>query len=536
LPHSAPDLWGDHILSVPTENSEFDTLETEIESIKPKVRNMLMSSHKTDKERICLIHLLICLGTFHYFEKEIEEILEQAFRKLDMLFTDEDDLETTAIMFEVFRLYGHKISCDVFDRFKGVDAKFKEHLVSDVRGMLQLYEAAHLATPFETILDEALSFTRYHLESLAGQQATAPHISRHILNALYKPRFLKMEIIAAREYIHFYQKEGHDETLLKFAKLNFNFCQLHYVRELKTLTKWWKDIDLPYKLPYIRDRLLETFIGVMAVYLEPHYSLGRIIATKVSQVIVVMDDTCDAYGTFSEVRSLIDSLERWDPGAIDKLPSCLRIVIQSIVETMEDIEREMKPRGRSSSVQDTVEEIKIMGRAYAEISKWARAGHVPTFDDYIELGLDSSGIRCFAMYSFISMEDCEENQTNAWFKSKPKMLRALSVIFRLTNDIAGFEEEMRRGEVVNGVNCYVKQHNVTKELAVREIKKMIRDNYKIMMEEFLTIKSVSRPILVRCFNIVRLVNLYYEEGDNFTNPNGKLKDLITSLFFHPLPL
>jgi hypothetical protein len=198
----------------------------------------------------------------------------------------------------------------VFDRFKGVDAKFKEHLVSDVRGMLQLYEAAHLATPFETILDEALSFTRYHLESLAGQQATAPHISRHILNALYKPRFLKMEIIAAREYIHFYQKEGHDETLLKFAKLNFNFCQLHYVRELKTLTKWWKDIDLPYKLPYIRDRLLETFIGVMAVYLEPHYSLGRIIATKVSQVIVVMDDTCDAYGTFSEVRSLIDSLER----------------------------------------------------------------------------------------------------------------------------------------------------------------------------------------------------------------------------------
>jgi len=48
---------------------------------------------------------------------------------------------------------------------------------------------------------------------------------------------------------------------------------------------------------------------------------------------------------------------RWDLGAIDKLPSCLRIVIQSIVETMEDIEREMKPRGRSSSVQYTVEEV-----------------------------------------------------------------------------------------------------------------------------------------------------------------------------------
>jgi len=72
---------------------------------------MLMSSHKTDKERICLIHLFICLGTSHYLENEIEEILDQAFRKLDRLMADEDDLETTAIIFEVFRLYGHQISC-----------------------------------------------------------------------------------------------------------------------------------------------------------------------------------------------------------------------------------------------------------------------------------------------------------------------------------------------------------------------------------------------------------------------------------------
>lgn len=76
-----------------------------------------MSSHNTDKGMICLIHLLICLGTSHYFEKEIDEILDQAFRKLDRLIADEDDLETIAIMFEVFRLYGHKISCGKKSQF-----------------------------------------------------------------------------------------------------------------------------------------------------------------------------------------------------------------------------------------------------------------------------------------------------------------------------------------------------------------------------------------------------------------------------------
>ncbi|CAE5959159.1 unnamed protein product [Arabidopsis arenosa] len=537
LPHVAPNLWGDHILSVPTENSEFDSLAMEIESIiKPKVRNMLMSSHNTDKERLVLIHLLMCLGTSHYFEKEIEEILDQAFQKLDSLIADEDDLETTAIMFEVFRLYGHQISCDVFDRFKGVDGKFKEHLVSDVRGMLQLYEAAHLATPSEDILDEALSFTRHYLESLAGQEATAPHISRHILNGLYKPRFLKLEIAAAREYISFYEKEKHDETLLKFGKLNFNFCKLHYVRELKTITKWWKDLDFAYKLPFSRDRLVETFAGVIAMFFEPRYALGRIVTTKASQIVTVMDDACDAYGTFSEVRSFIDSLQRWDLGALDELPSCLRIVSQSIMETMEDIKREMKPRGRSSSVQYSIEEIKIIGKAYVELSKWARSDHVPTFDDYIKVGINSSGMRFLPMLSFIALEDCDENKTNEWFESKPKMLQAFCFLFRLENDIVTYEDEMRRGEVANGVNCYMKQHGVTKEMAVRKIKKMIRDSYKIVMEEFLTTKGVPRPVLVRCLNMIRLIKLYYyKEGDGYTNPHGELKDLITSLFFHPLP-
>ncbi|KAF8050123.1 hypothetical protein N665_2041s0006 [Sinapis alba] len=95
---------------------------------------------------------------------------------------------------------------------------------------------------------------------------------------------------------------------------------------------------------------------------------------------------------------------------------------------------------------------------------------------------------------------------------------------------------MRRGEVANGVNCYMKQHSVTKEVAVREIKKIVREYCKVVMEEFLTIKAVPRPILVRCLNTIRLVNVYYREGDGFSDPHGNLKDLITSILIKPLPL
>lgn len=123
----------------------------------------------------------------------------------------------------------------VFERFKGEhDGKFKESVVGDVRGMLQLYQASYLKTKDEDIMEEARSFTRTHL----AVTTTHPHLSKLIEHVLYIPRYRCIEIAVAREYISFYKEEEyHDEKLLKFAKLNFSYCQLHYIKELKALTK-----------------------------------------------------------------------------------------------------------------------------------------------------------------------------------------------------------------------------------------------------------------------------------------------------------
>lgn len=65
---------------------------------------------------------------------------------------------------------------------------------------------------------------------------------------------------------------------------------------------------------------------------------------------------------------------------------------------------------------------------------------------------------------------------------------------------------MNRGEVANGVNCYMEQHGVTKEAAVDVLRKMERENYKIMMEEFVSSKAVPRQILVRAVNTARVID------------------------------
>lgn len=50
-------------------------------------------------------------------------------------------------------------------------------------------------------------------------------------------------------------------------------------------------------------------------------------------------------------------MSRWDLGDTEKLPSYIRIVFRSVFETLEEIEQEMRSRGRSRIVQLTVDEV-----------------------------------------------------------------------------------------------------------------------------------------------------------------------------------
>lgn len=72
--------------------------------------------------------------------------------------------------------------------------------------MVSLYEAAHLRTTTDDILDEALTFTTSILESLAIAGEILPHVSMHIQNALCMPQHYDAEMVYTKEYISFYEK------------------------------------------------------------------------------------------------------------------------------------------------------------------------------------------------------------------------------------------------------------------------------------------------------------------------------------------
>ena len=102
--------------------------------------------------------------------------------------------------------------------------------------MLSLYEASYLAFEGETLLEEAMSFTRMHLKDLKGDVSKS--MAEQVSHALEVPLHHRMLRLEARWYIEGYSKrEDAISLLLELAKLDFNIVQSVFQRELQDMSR-----------------------------------------------------------------------------------------------------------------------------------------------------------------------------------------------------------------------------------------------------------------------------------------------------------
>ncbi|KAJ9141359.1 hypothetical protein P3X46_031901 [Hevea brasiliensis] len=499
-------------------SQEYESWTRRVETLKEKVKDMLMADASNPIKKIELINLLCRL-----------EQLIHIFNWVPQLFDENDyDLYTTALLFQVLRKHGFKMTCDVFKKFKNSNGEFKKSIIKDVRGILSLYEASFMSVHGEDILDEALEFTRSHLESMAMQ--SKPHYSERIKNALILPFHKGVPRVEAWQYICFYEKEeSPNKFLLEFAKLDFNRVQLLQREELKVMARWWKDLNLAEKLPYARDRLVEIYFWACSIQFEPHLALSRMMMAKYLKMISLADDTCDAYATMKEVNAFTDAIERCNIDATDELPDYMKVFYKELLNLFEETENIASKEGRSYCAYHIKEEILSHGGTVFN------EGYVPTFDVYLQNDSESSSYGLVVAAGFIGMEKIAGIKEYRWLQSNPKIVKAVKVLGRLENDIVSHQAEQKRGDSASSVECYMKEHDVLEKKAVEEILKICANAWKDINEECMKPTALPSPILQLLVNLARITEVCYRFDDSYTN-SSSLKDKITALLLEPLPL
>nr|QWK52294.1 cytochrome P450 71A14 [Isatis tinctoria] len=212
------------------------------------------------------------------------------------------------------------------------------------------------------------------------------------------------------------------------------------------------------------------------------------------------------------------------------------IVSKFILDVFKDFKREVESEGRSYSVNGTIEEFKRLVKSNLDLAKWAQIAHVPiSFEDYMVVG--EVEITMYATMAGILMDmgHIDTKEAYEWLKSRPKLIQSLSINGRLMNDMAGFEDDMSRGYVTTGINCYMKQYGVTKIEAYEELHKMRVENDRIVNEELLTTKDVPKRVLKEAINCTRMTNVAYSYAFLFLKPLFKRTTTICELNPPPSP-
>lgn len=75
-----------------------------------------------------------------------------------------------------------------------------------------------------------------------------------------------------------------------------------------------------------------------------------------------------------------------------------------------------------------------MVRAYFEEAKWFNSGYVPTFEEYLDVSVKSSGYPMLPVQSLICLGENVEKKAFDLVISVPKVVRSSAIIARLVDD------------------------------------------------------------------------------------------------------
>ncbi|MFQ6671102.1 hypothetical protein Gotur_035747 [Gossypium turneri] len=481
-----PSIWGDLFLNCPDKNIDAET-EKRHQQLKEEVRKMIVAPMANSTQKLAFIDSVQRLGVSYHFTKEIEDDIENIYHNNN---DAENDLYTTSLRFRLLREHGFNVSCDVFNKFKDKQGNFKSSVTSDVRGLLELYQASYLRVHGEDILDEAISFTSNHL-SLAVASLDHP-LSEEVSHALKQSIRRGLPRVEARHYLSVYQDiESHNKALLAFAKIDFNMLQFLHRKEL--------------------------------MYFEPQYSLGRKMLTKVIAMASIVDDTYDSYATYEELIPYTNAIERWDIKCIDELPEYMKPSYKALLDVYEEMVQLVAEYGRQYRVE------------YAKnAAKWTLQNYKPSFEEFKANALPTCGYAMLAITSFVGMGDIVTPETFKWAASDPKIIQASTIICRFMDDVAEHKFKHRREDDCSAIECFMEEYGVTAQEAYDVFNKHVESAWKDVNQEFLKPTEMPTEVLNRSLNLARVMDVLYREGDGYTYVGKAAKGGITSLLIEPI--
>ncbi|CAI9756541.1 unnamed protein product [Fraxinus pennsylvanica] len=267
-----------------------DEFSMEYEQKLKDVRELLKSEELENQiESLMLVDAIQRLGVDYHFQEEIEAVLQRHYMEATTSFDGYSYycLHDLSLFFRLLREHGFFIHADIFNKFKGKDGVFEGKLKEDIRGLMELYEAAQLVTEGEDILDEAAKFS-----------------SQIVSNRIKHPYHKSIARFTAKKYIRDFQHiNGWGKTLKELAKMDISMAQTWacLCDAFLVEAKWFASRHLPTSNEYLENGKVSSGVHVVLVHL--FFLLG---INKRTRGAVQVDDISELISSVAAILRLWD--------------------------------------------------------------------------------------------------------------------------------------------------------------------------------------------------------------------------------------
>eukprot|EP01018_Ginkgo_biloba_P029274 Gb_13699 [translate_table: standard] len=183
-----------------------------------------------------------------------------------------------------------------------------------------------------------------------------------------------------------------------------------------------------------------------------------------------------------EARNHIDvyGTDEWDVSITDCLPESMRICFKFIYKTRNELAAEaMQHQGRDM-FHHIQKQWEYFTGAYLKEAEWKADEYVPTLDEYIKNGINSSGLRLCTFHAMLLMGQLiSDNIIRQLEFPASNFVELTGLSTRLTDDTQDFQDDKASGELISSIWSYLKDNpEATEEDALNHIDGII-DHYGI---------------------------------------------------------
>nr|QJX58305.1 monoterpene synthase 6 [Salvia officinalis] len=525
-----PTLWDfSYIQSLNNPYKEERHLNRQVELIVQV--KMLFKENIEAIEQLKLIDDLKYLGLTYFFQDEIKQMLSSIYN--EQKYFHNSDLYFTALGFRILRQHGFNASQEVFDCFKNEKGSdFKANLSEDTKGMLQLYEASFLLREGEDTLELARVFSTKCLQKKLneGSNEIDKNLSLWIRHSLEIPLHWRTQNLEARWFIDAYSRRPDMNPIIcELAKLDFNIVQATHAEELKEISRWWKNSCLVEKLPFVRDRMVESYFWATGLFDSHHCGYQRKTIAKIVTLITAMDDVYDIYGTPNELELFTDAIRRWDTKLIDRLPYYLQVFYLVIYNFVYELAHAILTEEGFICIPHLHKSWVDLVEAYLQEAKWYHSGYTPSMEEYLNNSCISIGASAVSQVYFVLASSKEKLVMESFYKYN-HIIYLSGLLVRLPDDLGTLPFELKRGDVSKAIQCYMQDRNASEREAVEHVRFLIREAWKEMNTAMSAGSPFTDDLVAAAANGGRAAQFMYLDGDG---NHSQLHQHIASMLFQP---